>query len=577
MRSHRLKIILSLTVLGSAVGFSAYAQEGAGGPELYFYPVKKWETGVAKTPDFGGRECTIQNEFNNGFIIQMNGSSNWVQQLNINFRQDAFEAGQSYDVTLNVPGQTSKTLPGIANTGNILSLNLKGHKQIFKAMRENAVLDFSVDSNNFRFYLTGFSGAAREFERCMAGAEPKPQEAAGEKPGADAFLVNESIALEAEETKTVPVTEVIPDIPEPEIEEFAVEVEAAPPQIDAPQIDEPETKEIAVEVTREPEPVDLIQEDIADIPVIDVQETPSEELQKELEEEIKQEIADKTVIDQEPEQVEPVQDERLQKKIDFFKQAARAQLAEEPGQQIAAVPKSAISGEEFAGVEDESAAEIEPKIVFEEAPAEEIAEQEIPEIIEQEITEEAIEDIAVVDEAAQEEIIFIDEVPAQAPGADLLPLPEKAEIKVNKTQFSGDADFTRIEPAAAADTATLAKLSVLEQEMEVLRAENAALNDELNTALKEGENERLVLASENWNLEQATKRYNEAERQIKRLGQQIQKERAQCSFETQELEALLFDPEVTSEAQLARLASLEQELDDARREIKTLRSQLGSQ
>lgn len=43
-----------------------------------------------------------------------------------------------------------------------------------------------------------------------------------------------------------------------------------------------------------------------------------------------------------------------------------------------------------------------------------------------------------------------------------------------------------------------------------------------------------------------------------------------------ELEMMLFDPQVTEEAQLGHLARLEDELDAARDEIRTLRAQLGN-
>ena len=67
-------------------------------------------------------------------------------------------------------------------------------------------------------------------------------------------------------------------------------------------------------------------------------------------------------------------------------------------------------------------------------------------------------------------------------------------------------------------------------------------------------------------------KFNEAERQIKRMGQQLQKERAKCKAEKQELEAMLFDPQVTSDAQLARLAELESQLMKARKELDDQRA-----
>lgn len=149
-------------------------------------------------------------------------------------------------------------------------------------------------------------------------------------------------------------------------------------------------------------------------------------------------------------------------------------------------------------------------------------------------------------------------------------------MKVRKAVFSGEADFTNIEPAAApSDPSSVRELReqvlALENTLRDLKDENLALNAELRTALKDSEEENLSIASENWNLERATMQFNEAERQIKRMGRQLQKERAKCSAEKKELEAMLFDPQVTDNAQLARLAELESQLMEARKELAAQR------
>jgi len=144
-------------------------------------------------------------------------------------------------------------------------------------------------------------------------------------------------------------------------------------------------------------------------------------------------------------------------------------------------------------------------------------------------------------------------------------------VKVNKTQSKGNADFTTAK-IETADTKALAKITALETALEKARAENEALNDELKISLKESQQEVMTVESENWNLERATMRFNEAERQMKKLGQQLQKERAQWAMEKKELETMLFDPEVTSQEQLARLSKLEQELNAAKAELDKARA-----
>lgn len=115
------------------------------------------------------------------------------------------------------------------------------------------------------------------------------------------------------------------------------------------------------------------------------------------------------------------------------------------------------------------------------------------------------------------------------------------------------------------------RLQIMEQQLAVLTKENVELEAELAFALEQGKQEKVAIESDNWNLEQSTTRYAEAKKQNDRMGAQIQKERAQCTAEKKELEAMLFDPQVTQEAQLARLGQLEDALNDAERKFEEQR------
>lgn len=101
--------------------------------------------------------------------------------------------------------------------------------------------------------------------------------------------------------------------------------------------------------------------------------------------------------------------------------------------------------------------------------------------------------------------------------------------------------------------------------------ENEQLKDELQLSLEESREETVSITSSNWDLERATMRYNEAERQVKRLGQQIQREKARCATQMKELEMLLFDPELTDKEQLAKLAELEDKLFEAEEKLSEQR------
>ncbi|HBR68695.1 MAG TPA: hypothetical protein DEA55_04880, partial [Rhodospirillaceae bacterium] len=166
------------------------------------------------------------------------------------------------------------------------------------------------------------------------------------------------------------------------------------------------------------------------------------------------------------------------------------------------------------------------------------------------------------------------------------------EMKINRRTVKMESDFTdlgdvepssskdeepfqstRFESGKTSDTAMRDKIVELEKMIRELNRENENLESDLKGALQQSKNEQASVSSENWNLERATMRYNEAERQIERLGQQLQRERATCETESRKLENMLFDPEVTDQKQMERLTTLEREIEQAKSEQEDQRRQ----
>lgn len=150
-------------------------------------------------------------------------------------------------------------------------------------------------------------------------------------------------------------------------------------------------------------------------------------------------------------------------------------------------------------------------------------------------------------------------------------------MKVNRSVARGELDITDEGPTApdaleGQRIGELAgKISDLEASLRKLRKENESLQSELQTALAEGKAEHTSISGENWNLERATMRFQEAERQLTAMGQKLQRERAACDAEKKQLEGMLFDPQVTNEQQMARLADLEDQLAKAQVEMENQR------
>ncbi|MCB9982810.1 MAG: hypothetical protein H6861_03915 [Rhodospirillales bacterium] len=532
------RLLLASTLLMGAFSTPSWAAQSPDEPGVYFYPAKGWS--VQKDD---AQMCSIASQFNNGFTMRFDGDQKWVQGLQINFAQDIFEPGQRYDVSLSVPGVQDTRFSAAAQGRDTLAIGLRRDKDFYKALRQSAVLDMGLEGNDFRFYLTGFSKSAGEFERCMAGADMTAKSEAG-------YMVNESIAME-ENTRAQTESEA----------SAVVEISPENPQIVAQEIPVKETVKLGGQAVassgmavNSPSAEQILSTEVQDI----VSESESHTGRQRLSEQLAAQIAqDPSLIDTETDgELMPAPRKELSMPPNMGELAPVS--AETPEQAEVAVQETFID-ETPKAEEMPKMAEVEPESAMT-PPSESLLEP---------VETEA--ELALEQEIASAE----EDMPGAAPEPVVKERTQSSTppIKVRKERFTGEADFTGIEPAAAPfDTSSTQELrkQVLELEdmVQSLKTENVALTDELETALKESEDERLSIASENWNLESATMKFNEAERQIKRMGQQLQKERAKCSAEKKELEAMLFDPQVTDEAQLARLAQLESQLIAARKEIE---------
>lgn len=140
---------------------------------------------------------------------------------------------------------------------------------------------------------------------------------------------------------------------------------------------------------------------------------------------------------------------------------------------------------------------------------------------------------------------------------DLIERPEgthvKSTFKVKKQRAQGHFDFTDQDENTPEDMSTTD-----------IMAEDSMVDDVIPQSMV-----REDLTREKSAPVQITT-FEEAERQVRRLGEQIRKERAKCALEKEELETMLFNPNLTETAQIAKLAELEEALAAAQRRIREL-------
>lgn len=140
----------------------------------------------------------------------------------------------------------------------------------------------------------------------------------------------------------------------------------------------------------------------------------------------------------------------------------------------------------------------------------------------------------------------------------------KAQMASSVAAAAGESD----------DSGVRKEVRALRSQVDTLQAEKKSLQENFDKLQKDSEGSQLKVAGGNWDLEQATRRYQESQREIRRLGALLEDERLKCTAEKKEIESMLFDPAISSGAQISKLNSLQDSLAERESKIKALEDQL---
>lgn len=497
-----------LTCVLAATCLTPHAAFSAQEPQLSFYPAQKWTvTNASKTGDASVKTCTVSNTFNNGFNVEFAGSADGFINLNIDFRQPSFAQNKLYEVQYTIPGVATKIIPTKAFKDTLLVSDLRGEKDFSTALRSAGVVDMKIQNNEFRLYLTGLEAAMKEYTQCITPA---------------------GSALQADAAP-------LPVMPQDKLPESLAKQDLAPPP---PMPDPQSLKQAAIQkpvVADQPKPKAALRPDFD-------RKRYTEELAEQMKSNAQHIVVPVTVEKQAP-------------------LAAQNAAQQEPAQgSVLPMP----SGADTAQIEPQADAEtgtvtntkIAGVIIKKNDPIS--GKVDLTKIAEMPPIEEAPPVAAIAaNEIADPNARLLSQIEPSAGAASPTPMPEThapAQAAVN-TQAMNDLVDMR------------SKVVDLEQQLISLQKENAMLDTELKATLQDTADERTSISSNNWDLERATMRYNEAELQIARLGRQLQSSKSQCDMEKSELKAMLFDPKLTDQNQLAKLSSLEEEVDRAKTDL----------
>jgi len=431
-------------------GFLQTAQ--AEEPEQSFFPKNKWV--VEQVSSSTSPTCTISNQLNNGYIVQLAGTSNGFTNLNLDLRQDVFQDGLNYEVKYSIPGKLDTVIPTKAFRENLLVSDLRQEKTFADSLPVSSVVDVSIRGNEFRIYLTGLAAVMPDYYTCL---------------GIDIAAVKTARERDVQ-AKAMLSTE--PETANSDL--------APPPPV---YISTTEAIDETGYVSKAPLPAHKLRPASSSAPRY------TEQLAKRLKEESNQ--------------YKPNSGDMTPGNIKAHDIVATA----EPMTQSDTISTASSSMAATLNTHSEK-------------------------------KNGAIYNIETLSAPAVK---------------DMTSMGTVSKIEPASALKGAGGDFTMMRD----------QILALEDQVNVLSRKNKMLDDELKSSLADSRNERLSVSSNNWNLEAATMKFNEAERQIMRLGRQLKTQRAQCDAEKSQLENMLFDPQVTDQQQLAKLASLEADLERA--------------
>jgi len=183
-----------------------------------FTPTSAWLVGPATILPAGrdsfSMPCVMVNNFDNGYILRLSGGGGKIFAMAANFRQDAFEKGETYEVTVGITPDFSKTFPATAHDKETLLINLQKVDGVYAALREAQSLSLAIGSGKFEFAMPGVKDGLKRIEECYspdgqrkAVSEPRQASASAAPRGPDDAVppaYSEAVSDDGTEDAAVP-------------------------------------------------------------------------------------------------------------------------------------------------------------------------------------------------------------------------------------------------------------------------------------------------------------------------------------------------------------------------------------
>lgn len=466
-----------------------------------------------------GSYCTMAQKYDDATVLTLAKNTKGEYSLAVDFQEARFKDGEKQKVSLRAQGGAAQTYSVTPQSDKTAVIGIGKDESLVKQLASGEVLSIEISGKTFDYALSQFAAGQSEMGNCieaLAGSKDKAAElASSAKTGVS--------SPDAQVKRQVAV------VKSPEMNAAAAD-SVSGPSVEGLLAAKPTPSEMVAAVSSEATEV---------IPVAPKVETKASKAKSEP---VIVAAKDDTKTMGEISNLKE-ENARLSRAMDDQRQALQAQNQQSSGQEAAV-------------------AELRQKLADQQAQNEKLK----------------------TDLSAQSSVAAKDKVKSQATSQTTQQTLEalQAENATLKNQIQIYAKNAAAQPAVAAaavaesDDKLHLEIRALRTQIEQAQTEKLALQDQLEKARQASDSKQMKVADGNWDLEQATRRYQESQREIQRLGVMLQTKDAQCTTEKKEIEAKLFDPAIAKSSQVAMLNSLEDQVSEKDGKIKALETELAS-
>lgn len=521
------------------------------GQEQSLKPQGAWAiTKIDKAAQGGNSYCTLSRKYDDGVVLSLGRNQTEEYSLAIDFQKKVFEKDKSLKINLQPgPGQI-RAYDLMPASEKAVVIRLGWDEGFFDTLNKSQQMKVKIADKNYTFAMPEITKGQGDLSECMEGLQTAAKSAkGGDKTVADSKDVlnadpkasKEFDAGKADENiravKTADANPADNDGDEPKVsaasKRTAGDEEAAPRRNFASKggsaADKMPEGKAKLRIGGDPDDTAPVaeEENVAEAPKPEVPRAP------------------------EPELIErPAPSPAI----------AAAKLVAEPAAKMAAMSPAA------AFERDEAAQNALQKQISDLKAQNEALKQKpaVP-------SPEAQKQLAAIE---AEKAALQQKLAAAQKEKDSAPKPEDvaaaqtrlSELQAKNAQLEDSLRQAQVrigETAINTETRSIKRIAELETKLQAAQNDNNALAKQLETVRVQQEDSGVTAIAGDWDLEQATRRYNEAEREIRRLGLQLEQERTNCNREKAQIEQMLFDPALADQKQIERLSQLEKDLKGA--------------